>query len=614
MLRHLVAHGLADAQAGAPPFHASRRVGLILHLNTDGRPHTPAVTVATGPPEPSGKAAPLWMELPDPGRTSGIVPALAADTAEYVLGWRRRQNSTFVEDPKTPQRREAFRDLALRWHRDYPQDPSAAAVAAFCRSTMVIDQPDDDDHDGSRYLVISVSGRYAHQSPTVADLWPIIVAERKGHADLSGPCVFCGQLRPQVRSIPTPLAQSLLPGASQRAALMSINSKAYGYDLHDDLRHVPVCLQCADALTAGATIQLGDPTRSRRLAYQDSVLTWWTSSPEAAAIATAVIDTLTNPADALTRHSADRENSQQAENTHAADPAAVAALLDGLRSGKDTQRDLDTTRFNAILAGYLDARFVVRSLMDLPLADAVRHVRAWMDDHRILGYTPSGPAPRCHGIHAMAAACEPPPLNKKKPPPRRSARLLYRAALTGAPIPPELARKVIDRIAAGDHVTGPRAALLRLYYNRRQDNTMTIPAEPDVSAPLPTAYHYGRLLALLADIQRVSNDNQTPNRAFVDRHLRLALRNPHSVFVRGIEMAASAWLPRIRNSGRAGLAEYFSDRLAETVRPIEAAELVTTTTLDDQAALVLGYCHGLHDRAQRRKPDTDANMPATVPT
>lgn len=591
LLHHFAEQGRRLAGDGPRNF-TERPVHWQLDLDTEGR-------VLGGPiPLHNLTTGKLGMPhlIPDPGRTSGVAAALGADLAEYVLGWHRINRTTKepIEDPLTFLRQQAFRELVERWaeQTDPSVDPIPRAIAEFYRDGVVVDQPTDGD--GAHYVVITVhhAGKpvYAHESPTAAEFWAAEITRRKGAKRTAGGkaaavgkgegiCLVCKQHRPLTNTVPGSIPGSLLPGAANKVRVISVNDHAFGYNATKGLKHSPLCFVCADYIITGAVHVLS----SNRVSWpgQQSVTTWWTSTMDAEQIAAAIVDTLVNQG--------------------STDPEDVHEILDSARAGMKRNRKIATAEFRAATLGANVARLLVRDWIDISLAQLLDNVRVWMDDHQVNG--------QVFSLWRLALSCGRwtencyTPMGSKAD--DRLADLqdtLLHAALTGAPVPPKLSGHVLHRIWRDHRIDGPRLALLQL---ARRGHPVLTPDAPDQ----PAAYVAGRILALLDSIQYRSSDGQV-NRTFAARALSAARTRPGLVLRDGVQMAETAWLPKItRSNPRAAAA--LQAQLAAMQALITDDTLTKPLDSAGQHLLVLGLGHQRHRLIERARAAKQARATHT---
>ena len=128
--------------------------------------------------------------------------------------------------------------------------------------------------------------------------------------------------------------------------------------------------------------------------------------------------------------------------------------------------------------------------------------------------------------------------------------------------------------------------------------------QPDHSS---TAYHCGRLLAVLESIQRSASDGKL-NTTLIDRFYGTASSAPASVFGNLLRGAQPHLAKMRKNDRRKGAAYALEQEMMDVIDRIPA--FPSTLVAKEQAIFALGYYHQrAHDRAQaqshRRTTDVD---------
>ncbi|MGH3913696.1 MAG: type I-C CRISPR-associated protein Cas8c/Csd1, partial [Pseudonocardiaceae bacterium] len=234
LLQRLVEY--AQQHNEVAPFHRERLFSWQINLDNAGRLRSTKLQQLM-PTDPKDKRRAVPHTTPSSVRTVGIAANLAADDVQYVLGW----GDPDTKPARVTQCHAAFVDLIRRWadSDEGKLDPVARAVAAFYRSGAVDDLRKEDDYTAKQGVVINVDGRSAHLAESVVPFWSAEVARRKG-GGVEGLCLVCGQVCPLLYTVPGKLPKRLVPGASNDAALVSINERVFGYGLDTQLGSTPL--------------------------------------------------------------------------------------------------------------------------------------------------------------------------------------------------------------------------------------------------------------------------------------------------------------------------------------------------------------------------------------
>jgi CRISPR-associated protein Csd1 len=557
-----------------PPHHRERQCHFQLDLDAEGRLASTTLQELIAP-DAKGRPRPVVHTVPTTVRTVGVAPNLAVDDAQYVLGWT---DETSRPD-RVHQCHQAFIDLHRRWAAspEAQDDPIAQAVATFLSSDAVDRVERPDNCTAKSVVLIAVDGAPAFESASVSAFWNTEVAHRKGSSTGEGLCLVCGCLGPLLDTLPGKVPARLVPGASNDAALISVNERAFGYGLITQLSASPVCMACGEAVTSGLMQALG-PDHSSTHGGQDSRLAWWTTEPTS-------LDPM-----AMLRQPSD---------------ADVAALLGSVHDGR-VRAEVDTARFCALTVGGNVARIMVRDWIDMPVEQVQDNVAGWFADHRMMSTRDGGR--QYHGVAQLALVTGRWIRGRNQESGRYAEfgmkgadrpdgvhRDLVRAALRKTPPPPSLLAHIVHRIRTDGRIDDARAALLRLILTRRPSTTEKPMTGLDRSNTNP-AYVAGRAFVVLEQIQYDVTEGKV-NTTYGDRFFAGAISNPRAALVNG-QRDAAAWLRKLRRNpkkqGAVVRHQQALDELFDLVNP--SRDIPSRTTLTEQSLFLLGYHHQRADR------------------
>ncbi|WAL63770.1 type I-C CRISPR-associated protein Cas8c/Csd1 [Amycolatopsis cynarae] len=565
LLQRLVEYASRDPEA--KPFHRSRQFQWELRIDQQGKLLSAQVeSLLTN--DIKGKPRGADHVVPATVRTVGVAPNLAADDVQYVLGW----SDADTRPERVAQCHQAFVDLIYRW-AESPEgrdDSVAQAVAAFYRSGGLTSLPRDDSCTAKQGVLITVvddsGGRVpAYRAPSVVPFWSGEVAQRKG-GNGQGLCLVCGKIRPLLETVPGKVPGRLVPGASNDAALVSINERVFGYDLTTQLGCSPICISCGEAVSAGLGHVLSS-SYSTSYGGQDSRLAWWTTEDVPSNPMLPVFD---------------------------AAPEDVNALLASPRRGRFEDDELDEAMFCALTVGGNVARVMVRDWLEMPLGELRAHIVAWFADHQM---TPlfrqeneyhslqrfvlvTGRWLRREKRYAPIGA-------KGADRPDNVQRDLLRAAMRGTPLPPSLLAHLVHRVQTDGRLDTPRASLIRLALMRSplmKENVMP-GLDPNNTDP---AYVSGRIFAALEALQYDASGGKL-NTTYADRYFAGAITNPRAALVNG-RKDAKAWLRKLRGNRR-GAAVNHEKTLDSLFELLPAEAIPARASLKQQSLFLLGYHH-----------------------
>ncbi|MGW4116882.1 type I-C CRISPR-associated protein Cas8c/Csd1 [Actinosynnema sp. NPDC004786] len=594
LIRRLVDHAAQDP--AAKPFHRALRFDLELRLRYDGTLDGTGLESLMAP-DAAGRARGAEHVVPTVVRTVGVAPNLAADDVQYVLGW--------ADADSNPQRVEqchrAFAELTRRW-ADSPEgrdDPIARAVSLFYGSGELSRLIRDPAVGSKQRVLITVEGTPAYRAPSVPSFWAAEVARRKG-GGREGLCLVCGRVGPLLDTVPGKVPARLVPGASNDAALVSVNERVFGYDLTTQLACSPICLTCGEGLSAGLVKVLGSPDTAS-FGGQDSRLAWWVTRPVERNPMKLILD---------------------------ADPGQIADLIRSVRSGRPPAA-VDGTRFCALTVGGNVARVMVRDWLEMPLEAVENNVTAWFEHLRMAALHPDEPwtqplerLVRVTGRWLRAEKRYAFVGTKGADRPDGVQRDLLRAALRGTRLPPSLLNHLLRRVRTDGRLDTPRAALVHLALMRS-------PFAPEKPMPGldPTnttpAYVAGRLFAALDAIQHDAFEGKI-NTTYANRFFAGAVTNPRSALIAGRTLA-DAWLRKFRGK-RAGTGVNHRRELDELFGLLDAGTGIPHhSTPAQQTLFLLGYHHQrahrfttlrrrTGDRATTTGPSPDTHDTTDIPT
>ncbi|QVQ53395.1 type I-C CRISPR-associated protein Cas8c/Csd1 [Spiractinospora alimapuensis] len=548
-----------------------------------------------------GDGNPSVSDLADTQRKNGITldapyvyrsgakppPTLLVDTLEYVLGMPK-QDTEKAED-EAARRNEAYIELLQQWAQTVPSDPAAHAVLNFFTSGRHRALSVPQQAKSSHLVAVNVAGRpWPHLDEAAQQCWAGVVATRKTGRAGRGTCLSCGEERPLLNSLPESVKAGAIPVPStaqaRDAQLVSVNKPAQGRGGRIQLDDIPLCEVCGARSTAVLNALLSDT--DHRYRGQDSVTVWWLKDPQPVPLLGSLL-------------TADAE-----------DIAAVYAELHKARRHGPVTTGLETNTFHAVTLSAHQSRVAVRDWINVPLDQALERITQWFDDHEITDWHSDTPrkAPlwllaRCLGRGQDTADGWRYIADSE---PARASRDLLHAALRGATPTPVLLHRLNQRIGADGRIDHPRAALLRLLYNRifaTDDGRVHAVLNEERTDP---AYVAGRLFAVLESLQyRALRDPKTkkgPNATIADKVLSAAKATPRARMEPLLDKS-QAHLRRLRNTDNrkdeaAGRA-YF-DTICR-LHDLLDQPLPSTLDQEGQSLFSLGYYQQhSHDHRQRR--------------
>jgi len=493
--------------------------------------------------------------VPNVQRTVAIKPLLLSDNAEYTFGLPREAS----RGERVERCHQAYIAL-LEACVSQTSDPGAEAILTLLCDDPLAELALPNTFDAGGKIIFRVGDAFAHWQPAIQRFWARYNAPkttgRKATSEMQ--CIVCGQNKPVVKRLRGKIKR--VPGGqSSGTALISANQDAFeSYGLKAS--HVaPTCFECGDRFTKALNHLLRDDTT--HLWFSSLIFAFWTREDVGFSLA----DWLAQP------------ESQD-----------VRDLINTVRRG-GTLLQLDDTGFYAVSLSGSGGRAVVRDWIDITVGQAKTSLADWFQAQQIVDAW--GDQPRPLGIYALAGAT----VRDLQELPAPTARVLLRAALTDTPLPWGLLHQAILRNQAERDVTRSRAALIKLVMVTQgalKETTM-VQLQPDHPS---AAYHCGRLLAVLEQIQRAAIGSNI-SATIVDRFYGTASTAPASVFGR-LLAGAQPHLSKLQRD-RPGAAYALHERLEDILGALPA--FPPTLNLKEQGLFALGYYHQrADDRAQAR--------------
>lgn len=563
-----------QASGGEMPFmYALQNVRWEVRLNTDG-------SVRDVLPRSSGRAKgkDLGQPLTAPNlvRTVGIKARLLMDNAEYVLGLAKKEN-----DPKTVQRHDAFKAL-VQACAEATAEPAVGAVARFLgghnpERFRAEHLADFSDFAADTNVMFTVDGVNPLELPSVQRFWAARFApESQEAADaFTTECLITGAVGPVMRREPVKI-KGILGGQTSGMNFISANAEAFeSYGLEAS-QVAPVKLEAAEQYANGLNRLLADPDTSLKVG--GVTYAFWTGQGAVPLIGPA----LKEPEQVLQgrfKTQVRREKRQRPEEVRQTFWGIFTGQQPGLNPG---------AAFFAVGMTPSGSRIAVRTHLGSTVQDAVDHIADYFAAQRLAPINPAGskyPDAELYDLRTLVSSLYR-DVNKEHTAPDADA--LVQFALTGQALPRSFLPKLAARNRAEKRVTRPRAVLTKLALLSRDFKELDMDKEtldalnPDQPEP---AYHLGRLLAVLDDIQ---GSVMRANTTLVDRFYGSMSTTPHAVLGRLIQ-GSQAHLQKLRKE-KPGVYRLKQDELEGVMvrlRDIPARPLSTA----QQALFALGYYH-----------------------
>ncbi|MDQ3564887.1 MAG: type I-C CRISPR-associated protein Cas8c/Csd1 [Pseudomonadota bacterium] len=263
------------------------------------------------------------------------------------------------------------------------------------------------------------------------------------------------------------------------------------------------------------------------------------------------------------------------EQTAASAELKAHELLIAIRTGK--RADLSNNRYVALLLSGQAGRVMVRELMQGTFEALTANVESWFRDLAIVPRDGKGLAAPPKFL-AVAGSL----VRDLKDLPSPWLQQLWRGAVTGGVIPGAALAQATLRaridVINDQPASHARMGLIKAYLIRQGDTAMHPYLNPEHPHP---AYHCGRLLAVLARLQRAALGDV--GAGVVQRYYTAASQTPGLILGR---LTANA--KNHLNKLEGGLAYWYENQLAEVMSCIRDS-VPRTLALEEQSLFALGY-------------------------
>lgn len=573
-----------EVQGDEMPFmYSMQNVRWEVRLRFDG-------TVRDVLPLSSGKTRGKDLGRPTPApnlvRTVGIKPRLLMDNAEYVLGLAKKEG-----DKKAVQRHESFKTLVTTCV-EATNELSVQAVEKFLsshnpQSFKEAYLPSDFTPDTN--VMFSVDGVEPLKLTTVQKFWASQFATGDADGESAGitaECLITGEIGPMMAREPVKI-KGILGGQTSGMNFISANAQAFeSYGLQAS-QIAPVKFEVAEQYANGLNRLLADPNTSLKVG--GVTYAFWTGAGAVPLISEAFRE----PPPLRRGKQKSRDKKVRSEEVRQALWSVFAGQQSALKPG---------AAFYAVGLTPSGSRIAVRTHLTSTVQEAVDNLAANFEAQTLVKARDEDR--ETYDLRTLVSAMYR-DINKEHTAPDVDA--LVQFALTGRPLPRSFLVRLAGRNRADDyHVTRPRAVLTKMVLLSRNwkeldmDKDTLEALNPEQSEP---AYHLGRLLAVLDDVQ--TSAMRGVNTTLVDRFYGSMSTTPYAVVGRLIQ-GSQAHLQKLRKENepayRAKQNELES--VMSRLRDIPAKPLSTA----QQALFALGYYHqrahiqaGIRERVAAKK-------------
>ncbi|MBW2186618.1 MAG: type I-C CRISPR-associated protein Cas8c/Csd1 [Deltaproteobacteria bacterium] len=566
-LNHYYHRMLDDPNSGMPPYGTSiENISFALVLNEKGElQDVEDLRLVEGK-----KLRPCKLAVPAAvTRTSGVKANFLWDKAAYVLG---ADDSGATESNR--KKFDAFIALLEDVGLDL-DDPALQAVLKFlhnlnCQNSEEITsqfQPWADLCTANLVFRLDGTKGFIHNRAPIQNAW-IAYGEKQDTAP-KVQCLITGEESLSQALVHTPI-KGVLGGQTSGGYIVSFNATAftsYGKD------KVDVAETSAFAYTTALNALLSGKNK-QKITIGGTTITFWA---ESASPAEDLLADLFDPPSVTDKKITSEDDQQTTQKIH--------SLLTAVRDGKrveDIVPDLDeSVQFYLLGLAPNAARLSIRLWESNSLGELLKKIGRYFDDLSIVRQFDNEP----EFPPMWRLLCQTATLGKSENISPVLAGGLARAMLTGAPYPQSLLATVLGRIRAEHDVTYFRAALLKAFLvrnNEQMEVSMSLdPQRKD------SPYLLGRLFATLEKAQEDAIPGT--NATIKDRYIGSASATPGQVFHVLLKNSANHIAKLRKDPERKGRAIHYEIMIQEIVDGFN--DFPKTQTSEQQGLFMVGYYH-----------------------
>ncbi|MEJ5171192.1 MAG: type I-C CRISPR-associated protein Cas8c/Csd1, partial [Fimbriimonadales bacterium] len=495
----------AERQNPPPLGYQKRFITKIIQLDANGKCRG---VLAEGPDQ-RGKQSGWWMWVPQesPARTSKAEARLIADNGEYVLGLAKEpKQDTPAARAKAQKNARHRHELWVKRVRECSGAVPIKEVQAVCKwvdaggpADLVAKGKVEADDE----LLFEIDGKIVTDLPDVRSYWSSSQSP-SGERRL---CLVTGQQAPVQERMPAPI-KGVPGGQPSGTFLITVNfpsGESYGLKASfNSPISEDAALKICNGLNELLNAEFDDPQRQRKrrkhaLRVGPSVFLAWTAKETGFDF----FNFLEQPSEEEVRQ-------------------FLSQPLSGSEVAEPSEND-----FYVLCLSANAARIVVRDYQELTLARAKHNLAEWFRGLSLV--SPDGSETRAAGVFHLAASL----YREAGDMPAHVPTWLIRTALFGEPLPKSLLALAVKRNLA---MQGPfaeangrrflsweRVALIKFTLQQLEERSLK---SLDPNHPEP-AYHCGRLLAVLEQIQRAALGDI--NATVVDRYYGAACTSPGTI-------------------------------------------------------------------------------------
>ena len=510
-------------------------------------------------------------------RSSGIASNFLWDNSTYLLGVDNKDKDKADKKNKPERSLQCFKAAAALHHEllDGVDSPFARAVLAFFDTWNPAEAEQHpalaNEYDkiiAAANLVFYANGQYPADDPALCAAW-----QAHYDSDSDAPkqqCLVTGQLD-EIAAV-HPSIKGVRDAQSSGAALVSFNAPAFCSYGHEQNYNAPIGKHAAFAYTAALNHLLADQNHKQYIG--DTTVIYWadTAEPQYPDVFSMLLG---NEVEGWTEN----------------DLAAALKFLAHSQPCKELKLDPNRTFYILGLAPNA-ARLSVRFFLKNTFGKLMENVNAHYERLEIdrPSFAPTGYLP----LWQLLAETVNQSARDKKPSPVM-AGATARAIWNGERYPAALLNGIMLRIRADSKVNWRRAAIIKAYYLKNEDENcpkevLTVSLN-ESSTNIP--YTLGRLFSVYEAVQQAANPGI--NATIKDKYFNSASSIPATIF----PILGNLCQKHLRKLDK-GLQTFYNRQIG-AIKDILGETYPTRLNLPQQGSFDLGYYHQTQKRYTKKE-------------
>lgn len=492
------------------------------------------------------------------GRSSAPVANYLYDNSAYVFGYSEKGDAAKYF--------ETFKKKVKEIYEAKPDNNDLKAVWQFYQDTPETIQANMQQDPLWDDIVRNLNKKYSTFSFLISGDTQIIAEKddlidllEDTNASVERPCLVSGE---RGNTVETTTA-TMIPGSQATAKLVAFQVKS-GYDSYGKEKgaNAPISEKAEFAYTTALNHLLASESRNKFIVGNRTFLFWASKDDEAGKQAEESIFSM------FGFNEADDDPDQRIEQ--------VRKVFMSIYSGS-LKTSLDD-KFYILGLAPNSARIAVTFWAEIPLRDFAERIKRHFDDMEITGCTKP-----YFGLRSMLSAVTLGGKSSEATPNLPEA--IVKSIFQGLPYPYTLFAGCMRRLRAEQSIYTGRAAIIKAYLNRLNDNEQKINVMLDKENK-NQGYLCGRLFAVLDKIQEDANNQHSIR----ERYMNSASATPAAVFATILNLSSHH-----SENLNEGSKIYFEKLKQEIIDKFPANGFPAHLDLQDQGRFFVGYYHQRQD-------------------